>query len=86
MTMKYHLQSNFDDLPDSALIRLKYLIGKGLNPGSPSTVWRQVKRGQFPAPIKISDNITAWQAGDIRRWQSKCLATQNASASSRGDA
>lgn len=84
--MNYHLHSNFDDLPDSALIRLKYLIGKGLNPGSASTVWRQVKRGQFPAPIKISDNITAWQVGDIRRWQSKCLATQKASASSRGDA
>ena len=83
--MKYHLQSNFDDLPDSALIRLKYLIGKGLNPGSPSTVWRQVKRGQFPAPIKISDNITAWNVGAVRRWQSEVLSASDASQNKMGE-
>ncbi len=80
--MNYYIQPNFDYLPDTAFIRLNQMIDTRLTPFSASTVWRKVKRGEFPPPTKLSDNITAWQVGDIRRWQSKCLATQNASASS----
>ncbi|OYU41988.1 MAG: AlpA family transcriptional regulator [Burkholderiales bacterium PBB4] len=67
---------NFDELPDSAFVRLNHLIDTRIIPFSPSTIWRKVQRGQFPAPAKLSDNITAWNVGAVRRWQASMLATQ----------
>lgn len=84
--MNYYSHPDFDYLPDSAFIRLNQMMDTRLTPFSASTIWRKVKRGEFPRPAKLSDNITAWQVGDIRRWQSKCLSTQNVSASSLGGA
>ena len=58
----------FDTLPDSALIRQRQLT-EGLVPFSGATLWRRVKSGDFPAPIKLNDgNITAWKVGDVRAW------------------
>ncbi len=37
-------------------------------PFSPSTVWRKVKDGTFPAPVKLSDNITAWRSSAVYAW------------------
>jgi prophage regulatory protein len=67
--MSLHYQPNFDDLPNSAFIRLNQIIGTRVAPFSASTVWRKVRSGQFPAPTKLSDNITAWSVGAIRQWQ-----------------
>ena len=74
--MSHHFPPNFDDLPDSAFIRLNHLISNRIIPFSASTIWRKVQRGQFPEPAKLSDNITAWNVGAVRRWQSSVLATQ----------
>lgn len=74
--MPYHCQPSFDELPDSAFVRLNQLIGARVAPFSASTVWRKVKCGQFPPPTKLSENITAWNVGAVRRWQSAVLATQ----------
>ena len=41
---------------------------KGLLPVSPATVWRQVKLGQFPKPIKLSSMVTAWDLRDVESW------------------
>ena len=30
----------------------------------PSTVWRMVKAGQLPAPVKIG-NLTRWELGEL---------------------
>jgi predicted DNA-binding transcriptional regulator AlpA len=56
------------DLPDTALVRLAMLVSLGLIPFSASTLWRKVKTGEFPKPIRISSHITAWRMGDIRVW------------------
>ena len=70
----------FDQLPDSALVRESQLVKKPNNPApvipvSPSTLWRWVRLGQFPAPIRLSEKITAWRVGDIRAWlQSQAAA------------
>ena len=32
----------------------------GRYPCNPSTIWRWVKEGKFPKPVKISDGVTAW--------------------------
>jgi predicted DNA-binding transcriptional regulator AlpA len=37
-------------------------------PFSKSTLWRRVKEGTFPAPVKLSPGVTAWRAEDIRSW------------------
>lgn len=66
-----HLSSNpqwFEKLPDSAYIRQNQLINQGLVPFSSTTLWRMVKRGRFPQPLKISPQITAWRIRDIRDW------------------
>lgn len=62
------LPVEFDKLPDEALIRQSQLLGTGLIPFSASTLWRMVRRGTFPPPIKLSAGITAWRVADIREW------------------
>lgn len=70
----------FDQLPDSALLRESQLVKKPNNPApvipiSPATLWRWVRLGQFPAPLKIGQNITAWRVADVRAWmQSQAAA------------
>lgn len=57
-----------DALPDDGFIRQKTLIGTGLAPFSPTTLWRKVSTGEFPKPVKLSDQITAWRVSDIKEW------------------
>lgn len=75
---------NLDELPDSALLREVDLVGmkprpatklkparertRGLFPWSHAQLWRMAKDGRFPAPVRVSIGITAWKAGDVRRW------------------
>ena len=59
--------SSFDALPDSAFVRLNQLLA-GVLPFSASTTWRKVRSGQFPQPVKVSCQVTAWRVGDVRRW------------------
>lgn len=47
-------------------VRLAELIK--IVPFASSTVWRKVKEGTFPKPVKLSDRITAWRKEDIRLW------------------
>lgn len=55
---------NFDDLPDSAFIRLPTL--KMLYGISAASCWRGVKRGSIPRPIKLSERCTCWNVGQVR--------------------
>jgi len=41
-------------------------------PFSDTTLWRHVKDGTFPAPIKISKNAVAWREADIEAWIAAC--------------
>lgn len=61
-------QINWDNLPDSALIRERQLMP--LLPFSHATMWRRVKEGTFPKPVKIGRTMTAWEWGKVRRWLS----------------
>lgn len=56
---------NFDSLPDSASVRLP--VVSALKACSAATVWRMVKRGDLPAPRKLSQRITAWNVGELRK-------------------
>jgi predicted DNA-binding transcriptional regulator AlpA len=56
---------HFDSLPDSAHVRLP--VVEALYSCSGSTVWRNVRRGKIPAPVKLSERITGWNVGELRR-------------------
>ena len=56
---------NFDSLPDSANVRQP--VVQALFGCSPATVWRMVKRGTLPVPRKLSERVTAWNVGELRK-------------------
>jgi prophage regulatory protein len=37
----------------------------GLLPVSPATIWRWVRDGRFPKPIKLGASVTGWTVDDI---------------------
>ena len=37
-------------------------------PFSAATLWRKVKKGTFPRPIKLSEGVTAWSQHDVKHW------------------
>jgi predicted DNA-binding transcriptional regulator AlpA len=55
---------SFDTLPNSAFIRLSTVTA--LFACSASTIWRGVKAGRLPRPIKHFDRASAWNVGQIR--------------------
>lgn len=57
--------ANFDTLPDAGNIRLPVVAA--LFACSPATVWRRVKKSTLPAPRKLSEGVTAWNVGQIRK-------------------
>lgn len=65
--MSTHPATSFDALPDTGYLRQAQLI-PDVVPISSATLWRKCKSGEFPAPVKLSERVTAWKVGDIRQW------------------
>lgn len=70
--------TSFDALPDSAFLRESQLVQSSKRPETPAplpfsapTLWRKVKNGTFPKPVKLSERITAWKVGDVRKWMAE---------------
>lgn len=59
--------SDFVSLPSGSFVRQSQLI-PAILPFSSATLWRKVKDGSFPKPVKLSDRITAWRTDDVRSW------------------
>lgn len=56
--------SNFDILPDSAMVNVKTVaavLGR-----SESSCWRDVRAGKLPKPVKAGPACTRWKVGAIR--------------------
>lgn len=71
--------SVFDALPDSALLREARLVPSPKRPHatpalpfSAATLWRKVRDGSFPKPVRLSERVTAWRVGDVRAWLNTC--------------
>ena len=47
-------------------VRLRKLIE--IVPMSKATIWRKLKDGSFPQPVKLGKRITAWRMDDIAAW------------------
>jgi prophage regulatory protein len=37
-------------------------------PWSPTTLWRKVRAGDFPPPIRLGKNSIAWRESDVEKW------------------
>ena len=55
----------YGSLPDVGYVRQSQLI-PSIFPFSSATLWRKVKAGTFPKPVKLGPRITAWRVEDIR--------------------
>ena len=40
---------------------------------SRTTIWRLVKAGVFPAPLRITSKTIAWRKSDIEAWQEQLV-------------
>jgi predicted DNA-binding transcriptional regulator AlpA len=58
----------------------------GLLPVAPATVWRWVKRGEFPAPVRLSGGVTAWAAEAIEAWMQKAATAEPAANTGKAGA
>ena len=56
--------NQFDTRPAASFVRLPVVCS--LYACSPATAWRWVKARKIPAPVKLSDRVTAWRVGDLR--------------------
>ena len=59
----------------AGFLRETQIIGSRRKPQQPrlvpidhSTLWRWVKQGRFPQPVKLGPNITAWSAQSVHDW------------------
>ena len=65
---------NTTALPDTGFIRQKVILGDPTSkppippiiPVCASSWWKGIKDGIYPAPVKLSANVTAWKVEDIR--------------------
>lgn len=61
-------------LPETGFVRIKQILGDPdakppvppIIPVGKSTWWDGVKKGRFPAPVKLTSRTTAWRVEDIR--------------------
>lgn len=60
-------QQNDTELDEVRFVRQSELIKKIL-PFSSSTLWRKVNDGMFPAPVKLTEGVTAWRWKDVYEW------------------
>jgi predicted DNA-binding transcriptional regulator AlpA len=58
------------DIKVERYLREKQLLEHYL-PFSGSTLWRKVRTGDFPAPVKLGPAITAWREREVESWLKK---------------
>lgn len=50
---------------------------EGRYPCAASTIWRWVKRGEFPQPVRLTGGTTAWPADVVEQWEASRGTTPN---------
>ncbi|WP_245394865.1 helix-turn-helix transcriptional regulator [methanotrophic endosymbiont of Bathymodiolus puteoserpentis (Logatchev)] len=66
MTTKKNQHQEPKQLPNIGFVRTKTLLQ--FVPFSASTLSRKVKSGDFPAPVKLSEGISAFKVEEVREW------------------
>ncbi len=79
MTVKEHAETTELPIP---LIKISALTkGLGL---SRTTIYRKMKAGNFPRPIKTGSKSVAWVASEIQGWQQARLDERDAVFANKG--
>ena len=55
---------------------------EGVLPFSSATLWRRIREGSFPAPIKFG-SIRAWKVTEVHRWLESHTADSSATGKKR---
>lgn len=55
----------YNTLPDEALVPLPVVCA--IRGRSQTSIWRDVKAGRCPAPVKAGLRSTRWRVGDLRK-------------------
>jgi predicted DNA-binding transcriptional regulator AlpA len=54
------------------VIRLSELASRPGKPGlisaSPSSIWRWIRAGKFPAPFRIGERTMVWDIGEVEKF------------------
>ena len=61
------MEKNANSIGVDRYIRERQLL-KHYLPFSASTLWRKVRSGTFPSPVKLGPAITAWREQEIVTW------------------
>jgi prophage regulatory protein len=73
-----------DGLPRTGFLRLKSILApRGPIPVSKSTWWDGIRKGRYPAPVKLGPRITAWSVEDIRALIKQMTRVQSTSGPHR---
>lgn len=58
------VQNSIIPLPPTGYVRLPQVLA--VYPVSKSKLYDDIKRGRFPAPVKLSERISAWNVETLR--------------------
>ena len=67
----------------SGFARVSELRALGV-PFAVSTIWQKAKQKEFPAPVKIGPNCTAWKIADVLAWLEEQATAAPAADDSQG--
>ena len=57
---------------DTAILRVSQVVREtGM---SRITVWRRVKAGKFPAPVKLGTRMIGWRTAEVQEWMKQLEA------------
>jgi prophage regulatory protein len=64
--MQTHASASTTDTEPLRLIRKRAVLSRV--PWSETTLWRAVRAGRFPAPVRLGVNSVAWREADVNAW------------------
>ena len=44
---------------------------------SRSEIYRRIRRNEFPKPVPLGPQTSAWDAGELERWITDCVAARD---------
>jgi predicted DNA-binding transcriptional regulator AlpA len=56
-----------DKVPATGFLRQSQIIPK-IVPISSPTLWRWIRDGKFPKPVKLSSRMVGWRCEDVKAW------------------
>jgi len=63
------VNSNLSKTPEVGFLRIRDLTKR--IPVSKSTIWLWVQERKFPAPVKLSERVTAWPVAAVEKWEAE---------------